>query len=117
MDGAGSGFAALRPLTQLHWTPPGQTDDPAVTIVGDRTGQLKAWFDRHEQSVLFLRPDRCIAAACIAQRAPEVSALLFGALSLTPTAPSPQGVNAPMALSLCCMSHSPLLNLPGPPLM
>ncbi|BBZ24436.1 bifunctional 3-(3-hydroxy-phenyl)propionate/3-hydroxycinnamic acid hydroxylase [Mycolicibacter hiberniae] len=91
----GAGFAALRPLTQLHWTPPGQTDDPAVTIVGDRTGQLKAWFDRHEQSVLFLRPDRCIAAACIAQRAPEVSALLFGALSLTPTAPSPQGGERP----------------------
>ncbi|ORV41143.1 3-(3-hydroxyphenyl)propionate hydroxylase [Mycolicibacter engbaekii] len=91
----GAGFAALRPLTQLHWTPPGQTDDPAVTIVGDRTGQLKAWFDRHEQSVLFLRPDRCIAAACIAQRAPEVSARLFEALSLTPTAPGPQGGERP----------------------
>ena len=29
------------------------------------TGALKSWFDARE-SVLFLRPDRCIAGACIA---------------------------------------------------
>ncbi|MEB3019579.1 bifunctional 3-(3-hydroxy-phenyl)propionate/3-hydroxycinnamic acid hydroxylase [[Mycobacterium] crassicus] len=79
----GAAFVAVRPLTQLHWTPPGAVDDPAVTIVGDRTGELKAWFDRHAESVLFLRPDRCIAAACIAQRAGETSARLFDVLSLT----------------------------------
>lgn len=79
----GASFIAVRPMTQLHWTPPGQADDPEVTIVGDRSGALKAWFDRHSESVLFLRPDRCIAAACIAQRAPEVSARLFGVLTLT----------------------------------
>lgn len=77
----GAGFAALRPLTQLHWT--GQ-DDPEVVIVGDRGGALKAWFDTHQDSVLFLRPDRCIAGACIAQRAPELSAALLDALTLTP---------------------------------
>lgn len=79
----GASFIAVRPLTQLHWTPPGGVDDPAVTIVGDRTGELKAWFDRHSESVLFVRPDRCIAAACIAQRAPEVSARIFDVLALT----------------------------------
>ncbi|WP_409427217.1 bifunctional 3-(3-hydroxy-phenyl)propionate/3-hydroxycinnamic acid hydroxylase [Mycobacterium sp. SMC-11] len=79
----GASFVAVRPSTQLHWTPPGQVDDPAITIVGDRTGELKAWFDRHSESVLFLRPDRCIAAACIAQRAPEVSARLFDVLAVT----------------------------------
>lgn len=79
----GASFIAVRPLTQLHWTPSGQVDDPAVTVVGDRTGELKAWFDRHTESVLFLRPDRCIAAACIAQRAAEVSARLFEVLTLT----------------------------------
>ncbi|MGB3474521.1 MAG: bifunctional 3-(3-hydroxy-phenyl)propionate/3-hydroxycinnamic acid hydroxylase [Mycobacterium sp.] len=87
----GASFIAVRPSTQLHWTPPGQADDPAITIVGDRTGALKAWFDRHSESVLFLRPDRCIAAACIAQRAPEVSSRLFSALSLKPTALPAQG--------------------------
>lgn len=77
----GARFIALRPLTQLGWT--GQ-DDPDVVIVGDRGGDLKAWFDRHEESVVFLRPDRCIAGACIAQRSAELSAALIEALSLRP---------------------------------
>ena len=76
----GANFIEVRPMTQLHWT---GHDDPAVTVVGDRSGALKAWFDASSDSVLFLRPDRCIAAACIAQRAPEVSQSLFAALHLT----------------------------------
>ncbi len=70
----GASFIAVRPMTQLHWT---GHDDPDVVMVGDRTGALKAFFDAHTDSVLFLRPDRCIAGACIAQRAPELSASLF----------------------------------------
>jgi 3-(3-hydroxy-phenyl)propionate hydroxylase len=77
----GAKLVALRPLTQLHWD---GDDDPDVTVVGDRTGQLKAWFDAHQESVLFLRPDRCVAGACIAQLAPELSASLFDVLTLTP---------------------------------
>jgi 3-(3-hydroxy-phenyl)propionate hydroxylase len=71
----------LRPLTQLHWT---GHDDPDVVIVGDRAGGLKSWFDAHKESVLFLRPDRCIAGACIAQLAPELGASLLDTLALTP---------------------------------
>lgn len=77
----GATFIAARPTTQLNWT---GHDDPAVTIVGDRTGALKAWFDGHAESVLFLRPDRCIAAAGIAQLAPELSDKLAQVLHLTP---------------------------------
>jgi len=77
----GARFIALRPLTQLHWT---GHDDPDVVIVGDRAGGLKSWFDAHKESVLFLRPDRCIAGACIAQLAPELSASLLDTLTLTP---------------------------------
>ncbi|VEG56987.1 3-(3-hydroxyphenyl)propionate hydroxylase [Mycolicibacterium aurum] len=76
----GANFVETRPMTQLHWS---GHDDPDVVVVGDRTGALKAWFDVHPDSVLFLRPDRCIAAACIAQRAPEVSEALFAKLHLT----------------------------------
>jgi 3-(3-hydroxy-phenyl)propionate hydroxylase len=76
----GAAFVTARPMTQLRW--PGH-DDPDVVIVGDRTGALKSWFDTHTDSVLFLRPDRCIAGACIAQRAPELSASLFKVLCLT----------------------------------
>ncbi|MCV7216995.1 bifunctional 3-(3-hydroxy-phenyl)propionate/3-hydroxycinnamic acid hydroxylase [Mycobacterium crocinum] len=77
----GAVFVALRPITQLHWT---GHDDPDVIVVGDRTGALKAWFDAHEESVMFLRPDRCIAGACIAQRTSELSAALLDKLTLTP---------------------------------
>ncbi|MDO3636304.1 bifunctional 3-(3-hydroxy-phenyl)propionate/3-hydroxycinnamic acid hydroxylase [Mycolicibacterium arseniciresistens] len=76
----GARFVAARPVTQLHWT---GHDDPDVVIVGDRTGAVKAWFDAHAESVLFLRPDRCIAGACIAQRAPETSEALFAVLHVT----------------------------------
>jgi 3-(3-hydroxy-phenyl)propionate hydroxylase len=76
----GATFVAARPLTQLHWT---GHDDQEVTIVGDRTGALKSFFDAHVESVLFLRPDRCIAGACIAQLAPELSTSLFDVLCLT----------------------------------
>ncbi|MDT5176354.1 MAG: 3-(3-hydroxy-phenyl)propionate hydroxylase, partial [Mycobacterium sp.] len=76
----GATFIAARPLTQLHWT---GHDDSEVTIVGDRTGALKSFFDAHAESVLFLRPDRCIAGACIAQLAPELSTSLVDVLCLT----------------------------------
>jgi 3-(3-hydroxy-phenyl)propionate hydroxylase len=76
----GARFVAVRPITQLHWT---GHDDPDVVVVGDRTGALKSWFDGHAESVLFLRPDRCIAGACIAQLAPELSASLFDVLCLS----------------------------------
>jgi 3-(3-hydroxy-phenyl)propionate hydroxylase len=80
----GARFVALRPSTQLHWSDAAAPDDPEILIVGDRTGGVKAWFDTHQESVLFLRPDRCIAGACIAQLAPDLSASLLEALALTP---------------------------------
>lgn len=75
----GAKFITARPLTQLSWT---GHDDPEVTIVGDRTGMLKSWFDTHTESVVFLRPDRCIAGSSIAQLAPELSTALFDVLCL-----------------------------------
>ncbi|MBV9321018.1 MAG: bifunctional 3-(3-hydroxy-phenyl)propionate/3-hydroxycinnamic acid hydroxylase [Mycobacterium sp.] len=77
----GAGFVSVRPCSQLHWT---GHDDPDVVVVGDRTGTLKSWFDAHQESVLFLRPDRCIAGACIAQLAPELSTSLFEVFCSTP---------------------------------
>ncbi|HEX9833152.1 MAG TPA: bifunctional 3-(3-hydroxy-phenyl)propionate/3-hydroxycinnamic acid hydroxylase, partial [Mycobacterium sp.] len=76
----GATFVEARPMTQLHWT---GHDDTDVVVVGDRTGALKSWFDVYTDSVLFVRPDRCVAGACIAQRAPELSQALFDVLCLT----------------------------------
>lgn len=95
----GARFVAARPLPQLQWT--GQ-DDPDVVVVGDRDGELKAWFDARQESVLFLRPDRCIAAAGIAQLAPELSTALFDVLTLTPGGGESRS------------AHSPVLYVPQP---
>ncbi|WP_416565794.1 bifunctional 3-(3-hydroxy-phenyl)propionate/3-hydroxycinnamic acid hydroxylase [Nocardia testacea] len=77
----GARFVEARPATQLHWT---GHDDPDVVVVGDSTGALKKWFDAQLDSVLFLRPDRCIAGASIAQHAPELGAALRRTLELAP---------------------------------
>lgn len=76
----GAKLIEARPVTQLDWA---GHDDPDVTIVGDRTGALKKFFDGQSESVLFLRPDRCIAAASIAQLAGDLSAELFDVLCVT----------------------------------
>ncbi|CAN5327100.1 bifunctional 3-(3-hydroxy-phenyl)propionate/3-hydroxycinnamic acid hydroxylase [soil metagenome] len=92
----GATFIAVRPQTQLHWDADGSSGTPDVTVVGDRTGALKSWFDGHTESVLFLRPDRCIAGACIAQLAPELSTSIFRALALTPEGGDSHGATRPV---------------------
>ncbi len=65
-----------------------------MTVVGD-PGQLKAWFDAHRESVLFLRPDRFVAAAGIAQDASLLSTQLLSALRMEKyVADSPSGATA-----------------------
>jgi 3-(3-hydroxy-phenyl)propionate hydroxylase len=76
----GARLIALRPASQLAWR---GNDHPDVEIVADRSGALKQWFDANRPTVLFLRPDRFVAAACVAQHAPDVSRALADALSLT----------------------------------
>jgi 3-(3-hydroxy-phenyl)propionate hydroxylase len=76
----GATLVQLRPQEQLHWS---GSDTPEVLVVGDSTGALKQWFDHNPSAVLFLRPDRFVAAACIAQHAPEVSRALVEALAPT----------------------------------
>jgi 3-(3-hydroxy-phenyl)propionate hydroxylase len=77
--GLGARLVELRPQPQLHW--PGADHDD-VQVVGDSSGALKRWFDGQNSSVLFLRPDRFVAAACVAQHAPETSRALSEALAL-----------------------------------
>lgn len=77
----GARFVSFRPLTELHW----HDDDHAdVEIVGDLSGDIKAFFDAHRESVLFIRPDRVVAGACTTQHASALARKLIDALSLTP---------------------------------
>ncbi|MBO2453172.1 bifunctional 3-(3-hydroxy-phenyl)propionate/3-hydroxycinnamic acid hydroxylase [Actinomadura barringtoniae] len=64
----GARLVAVVPRAQL-----GMDNFPReVLVVGD-LGPLKSWFDAHRESVLFLRPDRCVAAAAVAQKASETT--------------------------------------------
>ncbi len=73
----GARLVAVVPAAQVGQTSYG--DD--VTVVGD-PGPLKKWFDAHSESVLFLRPDRFVAAAGIAQDAGLLSAQLLTVLGM-----------------------------------
>ncbi|WP_425310528.1 bifunctional 3-(3-hydroxy-phenyl)propionate/3-hydroxycinnamic acid hydroxylase [Ammonicoccus fulvus] len=52
-------------------------------VVGDLDGSLKGWFDTRGMGVVFLRPDRFVAAACLAQDAPRALDSLLRAASAT----------------------------------
>ena len=83
-------LVSVRPSTQLHWDA-APTDEalrgPEVTVIGDATGRLKAWFDTHPVGFVVVRPDRYVAAAALAQDASRVTAALATALHLTEPLP------------------------------
>lgn len=76
----GTKLISVRPVNQLTW--PDKTD-PSVTIVGDVDGSFKRWFDKHPSPVVFVRPDRFVAASCLAQEASNTARELAAALHLT----------------------------------
>lgn len=52
-------------------------------VVGDVDGSLKKWFDTRAYGIVFLRPDRFVAAATLAQEAPRALAGVLTAMSAT----------------------------------
>lgn len=83
----GTRLVAVRPKSQLAW--PGQ-DRAEVTVVGDYTGALRALFDAQPNSVLLVRPDRVIAAACPAYRTSDTVRQVCQALhAMAPTSADP----------------------------
>jgi 3-(3-hydroxy-phenyl)propionate hydroxylase len=73
----GATLISLRPVTQLH------NDVPAdgTIVAADRSGDIKRWFDDRPTPVVFLRPDRFVAAAGLTQDAPALLASLLTAIS------------------------------------
>ncbi|TFL15764.1 bifunctional 3-(3-hydroxy-phenyl)propionate/3-hydroxycinnamic acid hydroxylase [Pusillimonas caeni] len=68
------------PATQLGYQL--AREGPGVQPVADVSGRLKAWFDRHGRGVVFLRPDRFIAALCGPQQIDATTQALRAALKL-----------------------------------
>ncbi|GGJ30815.1 3-(3-hydroxy-phenyl)propionate/3-hydroxycinnamic acid hydroxylase [Streptomyces brasiliensis] len=70
--GLGISLVCFTPETQRPWAEKQYADSPVpVTVVGDVTGRLKNWFDTRACGVVVLRPDRFVAAACLAQQTPR----------------------------------------------
>lgn len=72
-------LVAVVPETQRSWAEERFGRD--VIVVGDIEGRLKKWFDDRPTPVLFIRPDRFVAAACLAQDAPRTLRAILTAMS------------------------------------
>lgn len=69
----GAKFITIKPQVQMAYS-----DDarPGVITLGDVQGRLKEWFGKQTKSVVFLRPDRFVAALCSPQEVSAVTAAL-----------------------------------------
>ncbi|MFF0813934.1 bifunctional 3-(3-hydroxy-phenyl)propionate/3-hydroxycinnamic acid hydroxylase [Rhodococcus sp. NPDC003318] len=77
----GARLVAVVPETQREWATDGM--DPRVLVLGDHTGRLKKWFDDRPTPIVFLRPDRFVAGACLAQHAPATLDAILAAMHFT----------------------------------
>ncbi|OYD70269.1 bifunctional 3-(3-hydroxy-phenyl)propionate/3-hydroxycinnamic acid hydroxylase MhpA [Rhodococcus sp. OK302] len=68
LSALGARLVAVVPETQREWAEKEMDSD--VLVLGDHTGRLKKWFDDRPTPLVFLRPDRFVAGACLTQHAP-----------------------------------------------
>lgn len=80
VEAIGGRFVAFVSETQRPWAER-EFADSGTLVVGDINGHLKAWFDTRGVGMVFLRPDRFVAAVCLAQVAPQALAALLTAMS------------------------------------
>ncbi|MER7922339.1 bifunctional 3-(3-hydroxy-phenyl)propionate/3-hydroxycinnamic acid hydroxylase [Streptomyces sp. NPDC096057] len=81
----GATLVCFVPERQRVWAEKEYTDSPLpVVVVGDADGSLKRWFDNRPVGTLFLRPDRFVAAACLAQETPATLTSVLKAMSHAP---------------------------------
>ena len=78
----GTVFATGVPEVQRAWTQ--ERASEGVTVLGDAQGRLKQWFDTRPSGVIFIRPDRVVAAESIAGTADETAQRVLHALSHRP---------------------------------
>ncbi|MDB5840155.1 MAG: 3-(3-hydroxy-phenyl)propionate hydroxylase [Herminiimonas sp.] len=74
----GAKIISVRPTTQLAYEV--ERHSPDLTLIADAQGRLKEWFGSHPSSVVFLRPDRFVAAMCKPQQVDATTAALAAVL-------------------------------------
>ncbi|WP_201010970.1 bifunctional 3-(3-hydroxy-phenyl)propionate/3-hydroxycinnamic acid hydroxylase [Rhodococcus sp. NKCM2511] len=85
LEALGARLVAVVPDTQRAWAH--QHIDADVLVVGDHTGLLKKWFDDRPTPLVFLRPDRFVAGACLTQNAPATLDAILASMSFVDHAP------------------------------
>ncbi len=91
----GAVFLCVKPEVQLGARPDAALDftqepQEGVIEIGDHQGRLKDWFGAQPDSVVFLRPDRVVAATSSPQRVAEVSQALARVLRYEPGRVGPE---------------------------
>ncbi|QNE16406.1 bifunctional 3-(3-hydroxy-phenyl)propionate/3-hydroxycinnamic acid hydroxylase [Pseudarthrobacter sp. NBSH8] len=82
----GARLVCLLPETQRTWAE--ENMDKDVLVLGDHTGQIKKWFDDRPTPLVFLRPDRFVAGACLVQNAPATLNAILQSLEFTADGPA-----------------------------
>lgn len=77
----GARLVCILPETQREWAQ--DYMDPEVLVLGDHTGVMKKWFDDRPAPMVFLRPDRFVAGACLTQDGPATLDAILLAMSFT----------------------------------
>lgn len=85
-DRVGVKIISVRPTTQLAFEI--ERHDQSVTLVGDVQGRLKEWFGNQPSSIVFLRPDRFVAAVCSPQQIDATTKELAAVMHLAPELPA-----------------------------
>lgn len=69
----GAKFITVKPQVQMAHSSDART---GVITLGDTQGRLKEWFGKQTKSIVFVRPDRFVAALCSPQEVSAVTAAL-----------------------------------------
>ena len=81
LEELGAQLVCLVPESQRAWCEERYASD--VVVAGDTTGRLKKWFDERPTPVVFVRPDRFVAGACLTQNASKTLDGILAAMSFT----------------------------------
>ncbi|WP_222842881.1 bifunctional 3-(3-hydroxy-phenyl)propionate/3-hydroxycinnamic acid hydroxylase [Bowdeniella nasicola] len=79
----GMRFGCIVPETQRPWAEATYPASDDFVVIGDHTGELKRWYDDRPISFVFIRPDRFVAAAVLAQEADPAFRQLLIAMKST----------------------------------
>lgn len=81
LERLGARLVAVVPETQRTWAEGYMGDD--VLVLGDHTGVMKKWFDDRPTPMVFLRPDKFVAGACLNQDGPATLDAILESMRFT----------------------------------